>query len=141
MCVVKLSINFGTIFLWQHLVKYNNGWVIAQLALSFLSQSTGCDVISATTTVVSLYSTVLRCSIPFLVNFICQSPLSKNLINIDRILSWADQGVVFKIGACFVALIFLTKSIGIKLALPQAAWLSIFLEENQKCCTSVRDLI
>ena len=35
---------------------------------------------------------------------------------------------------------FFTQSMRITLVLPQAAWLSTFLLENQKCCTSVRGL-
>ena len=35
---------------------------------------------------------------------------------------------------------FFAQSVRIKLALSQAGWLSIFLQEDQQCCTSVRDL-
>ena len=40
----------------------------------------------------------------------------------------------------FFSLLF-AQSLRIKLAPPQAAWLSIFLSENQQCCSLVRGLI
>ena len=63
----------------------------------------------------------------------------------EMAIFWSDKNVNDAIGSSVSVevsrLEILFSTICIKLASPQAAWLSIFFIENQLCCTSVRELI